>query len=90
MSEKKPDNQRISSVAPFGLRMLPDLREKLDEAAARNRRSLNAEIVSRLEESFNNLELEGTLVDLHSIERLLKAADNVLKRYKYPRNTDKD
>ena len=53
MSEKKPDKQRISSVPPFGLRMLPDLRQRLEEAAEANERSLNSEIVARLEDSLS-------------------------------------
>lgn len=52
MSEKKPSEQRISAIPPFGLRMLPELRRQIEEAAALNGRSLNAEIVARLEASF--------------------------------------
>lgn len=51
MSEKKPEPQRISAIPPFGLRMLPALRKQIEEAADANKRSLNAEIVARLEES---------------------------------------
>lgn len=39
------------SIAPFGLRMPDDLKEWLKEQAALNRRSLNSEILARLEES---------------------------------------
>ena len=42
-----------SHIAPFGLRMQPELKESLEDAAKINGRSLNAEIVSRLESSFN-------------------------------------
>lgn len=38
-------------IAPFGLRMLPDLKEKIEQAARESGRSMNAEIVARLEES---------------------------------------
>lgn len=41
----------MRNINPFGLRMQPDLRAQIEEAAARNHRSLNAEIVARLEES---------------------------------------
>lgn len=41
-----------SHIAPFGLRMQPELREKLEESAAKNGRSLNAELIARLESSF--------------------------------------
>lgn len=39
-------------ITPFALRMPPDLRARVDGAAKANKRSLNAEIVARLEESF--------------------------------------
>lgn len=39
-------------IAPFGLRMLPDLKEKIEQAARESGRSMNAEIVARLESSF--------------------------------------
>lgn len=40
---------KISKVAPFGLRLLPKLKEALDAVAEANGRSLNAEITERLE-----------------------------------------
>lgn len=40
-----------SHIAPFGLRMQPELRARLEESAQKTGRSLNAEIVARLEES---------------------------------------
>ncbi len=52
MSDKKPEAVRVSSIPPFGLRMLPELRERIASAAQENGRSLNGEIVSRLEASF--------------------------------------
>ena len=47
-SVKKP----MAAIAPFGLRMQPDLKERIEKAAAANNRSMNAEIVARLEGSF--------------------------------------
>ncbi|MCY0147042.1 Arc family DNA-binding protein [Hoeflea sp. G2-23] len=47
------DKQSVASIPPFGLRMQPDLKEKLASAAAANHRSLNAEIVDRLVSSLN-------------------------------------
>lgn len=38
-------------INPFGLRMPPKLKQTLEEEAKRNMRSLNAELVARLEES---------------------------------------
>lgn len=39
-------------IAPFGLRLLPELREKIESAAKESGRSMNAEISARLAESF--------------------------------------
>lgn len=52
MSAKKPAEEKISGIPPFGLRMLPELKDQVAEAAAKNGRSMNAEIVFRLEYSF--------------------------------------
>lgn len=59
MSTKKSPNEKIGNVAPFGLRMLPDLKARVEESAAQNGRSLNAEIVARLEEA-----LSGNMPDI--------------------------
>lgn len=48
MSEK----ELLANIAPFGLRMQSDLKERLKAVAEQNGRSMNAEIVSRLEASF--------------------------------------
>jgi len=39
-------------LTPFGLRMPLELKERIDAAANYNRRSINAECVARLQESF--------------------------------------
>jgi hypothetical protein len=52
MSAKKPETEKVSNVPPFGLRMLPDLKDRIAASAEANARSMNAEIVRRLEESF--------------------------------------
>ena len=41
------------NIAPFGLRMLPDLREQIEAAAKASGRSMNAEIIARLQQSFD-------------------------------------
>ena len=56
--ERKP----MAHIAPFGLRMQPDLKAKVEEAARANNRSLNAEIVARIEQA------EVMLRDLQAIE----------------------
>lgn len=40
-----------SPIAPFGLRLPPDLKAWLQEQADKNHRSLNGEITKRLEDS---------------------------------------
>lgn len=46
--ERKP----MANIPPFGLRMQPELKARVEEAARANNRSLNAEIVQILEEKF--------------------------------------
>jgi len=41
-----------ANIPPFGLRMQPSLKARIDDAAKKNNRSINAEIVARLEASF--------------------------------------
>lgn len=73
MSDKKPEAVRVSSIPPFGLRMLPELRERIASAAQENGRSLNGEIVSRLEASLKPIaspKLEDGLASYSSAELL--------------------
>jgi hypothetical protein len=39
-------------IAPFGVRMPPDLKRRVETAANNSGRSINAEIVTRLDRSF--------------------------------------
>lgn len=50
MSERERTPQ--ANIAPFGLRMQPELKAKVEEAARGSERSMNAEIVARLQDSF--------------------------------------
>lgn len=68
-------------INPFGLRMPADLKAQLEDAAHNSRRSLNAEIVARLQESFApsepltiNLiaEEETKMKDIQAVLELLK------------------
>jgi hypothetical protein len=43
----------MRDIAPFGLRLPPELKQILEEAAETNQRSMNAELVIRLKESVN-------------------------------------
>jgi Arc-like DNA binding domain len=39
-------------ITPFGLRMPAELKARVDAAAVKNGRSINAEVIARLQESF--------------------------------------
>lgn len=69
----KTGGEKIGNIAPFGLRMLPPLRAKLVAAAEESGRSLNAEIVSRLEASFEPETFDPRM------ERLLEAFEQQQK-----------
>lgn len=44
--------RKTSDIAPLGVRMQPELKSALVDIARQNGRSLNAEVVLRLEQSF--------------------------------------
>lgn len=48
---KPDDREKVANIVPFGLRMQPDLKRRVEETARANGRSLNAEITHRLEMS---------------------------------------
>lgn len=48
-------------LPPYSLRMPVDIREKLEDSASQGKRSLNAEIVARLEETFEIEEVLATI-----------------------------
>lgn len=48
--------QKTSHISPFGLRMQPELRAKVEGAATKAGRSMNAEITFMLEDYFNNVD----------------------------------
>ena len=48
----------VKDINPFGVRMPAEVKEELEKLAEQNRRSLNAEIVVRLEQSIRQ---EGRL-----------------------------
>ena len=66
-------------IPPFGLRMPPEVKEEIERLAEQNRRSLNAEIVVRLEQSIRQ---EGRLcITAEELRKLirdeLRAAKNL-------------
>lgn len=68
------ENAKIpnSAIAPFALRMQPALKAALEEVAAAKGRSLNAEIVARLEQSLTgDSDLESRVTQLEKeLERV--------------------
>lgn len=58
MTAKKADREKLSSIAPFGLRMLPEMRQRVSEAAEDNGRSMNSEIVARLQATFDSEDMK--------------------------------
>lgn len=76
MSTKKSVDEKISNIPPFGLRMLPDLKERIARAAEESGRSMNAEIVSRLEFTLDShvadeKELRSLVDQVEEYKRLL-------------------
>lgn len=53
MMSSDDTEMKIANIPPFGLRMQPELKRRVEAAAKANGRSLNSEIVSRLERSFS-------------------------------------
>lgn len=66
MAKKTETRPATATINPFGLRMQQELRERLESAASESGRSLNAEIVSRLERSFSvsDMGMKGDALDL--------------------------
>ncbi|MFZ1345154.1 Arc family DNA-binding protein [Thiothrix eikelboomii] len=59
-------------IPPFGLRMPPELKEELEVLAEQNRRSLNAEIIIRLEDSVKR---EGqTCITAEEVRQIIEQA----------------
>jgi len=64
---------KYQNIAPFGLRMQPDLRTKLEaQEQGKVKWSLNGEIVQRLEESFNARHELALFSDGELIDELIK------------------
>ncbi|WP_310067873.1 Arc family DNA-binding protein [Paraburkholderia caledonica] len=60
------------------LRLPPDLKDRLTEAATANNRSLNAEVVSRLQESFSNHTGRSGRVSEHALDLFAEKVGQVL------------
>lgn len=67
-------------TSPYPLRMPPELRDNLKEAAKENRRSMNAEIVARLQQSFGEQTMRPMQdSDLDALLDLLQERDKKRK-----------
>jgi hypothetical protein len=52
MAKKEIGRPQTAHIAPFGLRLQPELKERIEAASKTAGRSMNAEIVDRLDRSF--------------------------------------
>jgi hypothetical protein len=55
--------RKPADLVPLLLRLREDLRHRLEQAAGRNQRSLNAEVAHRLEQSFQSELVAKTVAD---------------------------
>jgi len=69
-------------IAPYGLRMPPELKEQVQASADANNRSMNAEIVARLEATFSRkaLELSGLSTRQDGLEHTFVEISGRLER----------
>jgi hypothetical protein len=75
------------AVQAFQFRMLRPLKDAVDQAAARNNRSINAEIHARLQASFSEEKALGG-PELHWLVTLVVAAFTAAGRMRAPGNPD--
>lgn len=54
---------KVRDIAPYGVRMSAELKEKVQERAKRNGRSMNSEIVQILEDAINEKVNEPSLLE---------------------------
>lgn len=80
MSEKKNPDEKIANIAPFGLRMPPELKERVQKSAQKNNRSMNSEIIALLEHALAYYESVdgwkfGDVIGAHEYQDFLRAED---------------
>lgn len=68
---------------PYPLRMPKELRDMLEASAKRDGRSLNAEIVSRLEASFSETNDERVSISAKDLSYLAKQISDLMKKSSY-------
>ena len=68
-SRKAPSPDKpMASITPYGLRMPRDLKDALEDEARANGRSLNSEIVARLQASVRDGGQSGNLSFIHTVK----------------------
>lgn len=75
----------VRDIAPYGVRMPAELKEKLQEIAKSNGRSLNSEIVMILEDHVkrNTMDLESLReLDNDELNEIIKTQADLLIKYK--------
>lgn len=65
-------------INPFGLRMPIELKDKIQRQAENNGRSMNAEIIARLESSFTFEEPKSEFTELFEMLHLFSTMERVL------------
>lgn len=65
-----------SSIAPIGIRLPEELKSKIQERAKQHGRSMNAEIIQIIEDSFDN---EGALKAESDLSRKTKELLNIIR-----------
>lgn len=68
-----------SLIAPFGLRMPEDLKEKIAERAKNNGRSMNAEIVQMLQDALESGDKEAVSFSHIGIKEMHQILDKVIE-----------
>jgi predicted transcriptional regulator len=63
---------KFKDITPFGVRFPTEVKEKLQKAANKNTRSLNAEIVARMTASFETRNALKEFTDGELIDDLIK------------------
>lgn len=87
-------DEPMRNINPFGLRLQPDLKAQLEDAANDNKRSLNAEITARLQESFEEksfAEGKATVLELKSLMTEISLLSALLTMVQQqPQNQERD
>lgn len=78
-------------IAPFGVRIPADLKERVAAAAKANSRSMNAEIVTTLEEKYPALsaDTEKILADVDEAERLVLEINSITEKMRETKDLNK-